>query len=335
MGEKHRDEARNRQSKLTTVACWLVLAAILLGILRFTSLGARTTPRLDVSASREVAIRLWRPPGSPAHRLVAVGLGAADELFLLDTGAAETVISPAAAERAGLVESARPVLAALNDSFGLHALVLVDRLTLGARAYADFEALILDLSHLEGVLGAELAGVLGMNVLGQSPFEIDFVRDVLRIGGSLAALRADLPPEMLESEFPLLKLDGTVVAELAIEDQTALFVIDTGAVPTTVQPDRGFRGALYGRQMTRFDAGGARSVHVQSVVLDSLSLGHIERRSFAVDLGEFNLLGADFLQGMALFIDPGEARGVLRSLRSATREFYESSADTSPPGRHR
>ncbi len=193
MGEKHRDEARNRQSKLTTVACWLVLAAILLGILRFTSLGARTTPTLNVSASREATIRLWRPPGSPAHRLVAVGLGAADELFLLDTGAAETVISSAAAERAGLVESARTVLAALNDSFGLHALVRVDRLTLGARAYADFEALILDLSHLEGVLGVELAGVLGMNVLGQSPFEIDFVRDVLRIGGSLTAFRAATP----------------------------------------------------------------------------------------------------------------------------------------------
>ena len=109
MGEKHRDKARNRQGKLTTVACWLVLAAVLLGILRFTSLGARTTPTLDLSASHEAAIRLWRPPGSPAHRLVAVGLGAADELFLLDTGAAETVISPAAAARAGLIESARPV----------------------------------------------------------------------------------------------------------------------------------------------------------------------------------------------------------------------------------
>ena len=315
MGEKHRDKARNRQGKLTTVACWLVLAAVLLGILRFTSLGARTKPTLDLSASHEAAIRLWRPPGSPVHRLVAVGLGAADELFLLDTGAAETVISPAAAARAGLIGSARPVLAALNDSFDLHPLVRVDRLTLGARTYADFEALILDLSHLEGVLGTELAGVLGMNVLGQSPFEIDFVRDVLRIGGSLTAFRADLPPQLLESEFPLLDLDGTVVVELVIEDQTALFVIDTGAVPTTVQPDRGFRGAVYGHQMTRFDAGGTRSVHVQSVVLDSLSLGHVERRSFAVDLGEFNLLGADFLQGMALFIDAGEGRGVLRSLR--------------------
>ncbi len=139
--------------------------------------------------------------------------------------------------------------------------------------------------------------------------------NLLRIAGSLTAFRADLPPQLLESEFPLLDLDGTVVVELVIEDQTALFVIDTGAVPTTVQPDRGFRGAVYGHQMTRFDAGGTRSVHVQSVVLDSLSLGHVERRSFAVDLGEFNLLGADFLQGTALFIDAGEGRGVLRSLR--------------------
>ena len=162
---------RERRGVLTTVACWLVLAAILLGLFRLTSLGAQATPTLEASSSPEAVVSLWRPPGSPTHRLVAARIGSEDELFLLDTG----------------------------------------------------------------------------------------------------------------------------------------------AVPTTVQPDQGFRRPLRGGESKRFSATGVRPVLVQTVVLESLTLGHVRRRDFAVDIGEFNLLGADFLQGLSLFIDPAAGRGILRS----------------------
>ena len=317
MDEPGRDDEGKRRRTLTSVACWLVLAAVLLGVLRLTSLGAQTTPTLEVRDAVDAAVPLWRPPASPAHRLVAVRLGLANELFLLDTGAAETVIDPAAAERAGLGDSARPVLTALNDSFGFRPLVRVDELAIGPWVYKDFEAVVVDLSHLDSVLGGDISGVVGMNVLGRRPFEIDFVRDTLRIGGSLEAFEAIRPPGAVDSGFALLELDGTFVAELGVEGQTSLFVIDTGAVPTTVQPDRGFRRPVQQRQFTRFDADGARSMLVRSVELESLSLGHVVRADFTVDLGDFNLLGGDFLRGLTLFIAPDARWAILRSPEGA------------------
>jgi predicted aspartyl protease len=304
---------RERRGVLTTVACWLVLAAILLGLFRLTSLGAQTTPTLEASSSFEAVVSLWRPPGSPTHRLVAARIGPEDELFLLDTGAVDTVISRAAAERAGLLESARPVLAALNGAFGLRSLVRIDSLSLGGRVYENFEALVLDTSHLDAALGSEVSGIVGMNLLSLAPFEIDFAHDELRIGRSRETFESARPAGARDSEFPLLDLDGTFVAELAVEGSVALFVIDTGAVPTTVQPDQGFRRPLRGGESKRFSATGVRPVLVQTVVLESLTLGHVRRRDFAVDIGEFNLLGADFLQELSLFIDPAASRGILRS----------------------
>ncbi len=313
MNDRPSRKAREGQSKLTSVACWLVLTAVLLGVLRLTSLGAQTTPTLELSSASEVAVPLWSPPGSPAHRLVEVRLGPVNELFLIDTGAADTVVAPAAAERAGLGESARPVLTAINATFSVRPLVRVDDLSIGSRVYTDFEAIVLDTSHLHAVLGREISGILGMNVLGQTPFELDFVNDVLRIGGSFEAFASGKPAGAVDTLFGVLELDGTFVAELAVEGRTARFVIDSGAVPTTVQPDRGFERPVYGRASTRFDASGVELAHVESVVLDSLSLGHVRRRNFAVDLGEFNLLGADFLQGTVLFIDPGIGQAVIRT----------------------
>ena len=314
MDERQPTKGREGQSVLTSIACWLVLAAVLLGVVRLTSIGAQTTPTLELSSAAGVAVPLWSPPGSRAHRMVEVRLGPAKELFLLDTGAVDTVVAPAAAERAGLGETARPVLTAINASFGVRPLVRVDELSIGSWIYTDFEAIVLDTSHLHAALGREISGIIGMNVLSQTPFEIDFVNDVLRIGGSLEAFAAGRPSGARDTIFGVLDLDGTFVAELSIEGRTARFVIDSGAVPTTVQPDGGFERPVYGRAATRLDASRAELAHVESVVLDSLTLGHVERRNFVVDFGEFNLLGADFLQGTVLFIDPGRGQGVLRTL---------------------
>ncbi len=313
MEERQPNELRERQSKLTSVACWLVLAAVLLGVLRLTSIGAQTTPTLELSSASEVTVPLWSPAGSRGHRLVEVQLGPAKERFLLDTGAVNTVIAPAAAVRAGLGESARPVLTALNASFDVRPLVRVDELSIGSRVYADFEAVVVDTSHLHRILGSEISGIIGMNVLGQTPFEIDFVNDALRIGGSLEAFASARPTGAADTIFSVLDLDGTLVAELSIEGLPARFVIDSGAVPTTVQADRAFERPVYGGVTTRFDALGAEPARVESVVLDSLVLGHVRRRNFVVDLGEYNLLGADFLQGTVLFIDPESGQGVLRT----------------------
>ncbi len=314
MDERHPSEVRGGHSKLTSVACWLILAAFLFGVLRLTSIGARTTPTIELSSASEVAVPLWSPPGSRAHRLVEVRLGPAVELFLLDTGAADTVIAPAAAERANLGGTARHVLTAVNASFGVRPLVRVDELSIGSRIYTDFEAIMLDTSHLHAALGREISGIIGMNVLGQTPFEIDFVNDVLRIGGSLEAFVAGRPSGARDTIFGVLDLDGTLVVELSVEGRAARFVIDSGAVPTTVQPDGRFERPVYSRASTQLHASGAELSQVRSIVLDSLALGHVRRRNFVVDFGEFNLLGADFLQGTRLFIDPESGQGVLRTL---------------------
>lgn len=313
MSQSRPSSERARQKKLTSVACWLFLAAILLAVLRLTSLGARTTPTLELASSPAVAIPLWPAPASPAHRLVRARLDAVDAVFLLDTGAAQTVIDQVAAERAGLLVDARPVLAAFEGGPALHPLARVGRLSIGAWLYTNFEAVVLDLSHLDAGLGSDISGILGMNVLGRRPFELDLAANELRIGRSREAFLAARLPGATDSEFALFELNGTVVAELMLEGRDAVFVIDTGAVPTTVQPELGLRNEPQARMWTRFDATGARSQMIETVRLESLALGHVQRRDFPVDLGSFNLLGADFLQGLSLFIDAEGGHGIVRS----------------------
>ena len=91
MEERQPNELRERQSKLTSVACWLVLAAVLLGVLRLTSIGAQTTPTLELSSASEVTVPLWSPAGSRGHRLVEVQLGPGCQAFQGGAGSSRAV----------------------------------------------------------------------------------------------------------------------------------------------------------------------------------------------------------------------------------------------------
>lgn len=308
----------NASSRLVTLFSWLVIAALLGALWRFTTLGADTTPELlpcegaGCSATSEVP--LLRAPAAPLLPCVRARLDGVEALFLLDTGTADTVLDQSVLAPRGALARARSVLGAVNEEFGFQPLVSVARLELATHSYVDFEAPAVDLSPVSAALGVELAGILGMNVLGRTAFEIDFRGQRLVLdreaGGPLAREVA-----VAQDAFPLREVAGGFFAEVyAGAAASGPFLIDSGAAQTQLEPDLAQAAGVgpgSSRRSVVVAATGVREGRVTSVVLPMLSLGQVERSGLRADLGDANLLGADFLAGSVLRIDARASRATL------------------------
>jgi predicted aspartyl protease len=244
--------------------------------------------------------------------MVNARLAGSRELFLLDTGATDTVIGRGAAERLGLDDRSRPILSGLNGRYQLTRVVRVESLALGGFSFADFDAMIIDLGPIRAAIGADIAGVIGCNVLALQPFELDFASDRLRLGPFPSTVRAG---EGLAASVPLREIGGGYFVEAALGGGTLLFLIDSGAVPTTVSREVDLGDSVLSSSVDRVrntQASGVELEKAESAVLASLRLGHVERRRFPVDRGDENLLGADFFEGLVLRIEPGAGRALVR-----------------------
>ena len=307
----------NGSSRLVTLFSWLVIGAMLVGLWRFTTLGADTRPTLlscegaNCAASSEVP--LVRAPAAPLLSCVSARLDGVDALFLLDTGTGDTVLDQSVLAQRGTQGRARNVLGAVNEEFGFQPLVPVARLELGSLRYGNFEAPAVDLSPVSAALGVELTGILGMNVLGQTAFEIDFramrlVLDATR-GGPVARKVAEA-----RDAFPLRDVAGGLFAEVRSGATSGLFLIDSGAAQTQLEADLA-KAAGVGpgavRRSVVVAATGVREGAVTSVVLPEVVLGQVQRAGLRADLGDANLLGADFLERSLLRIDARALRATL------------------------
>lgn len=114
------------------------------------------------------------------HVLVPVSINGGDPLvFVLDTGAGKTFITPAAAEKLGLAE----VPGEGASTMGVHGKtvnpeVKIQSLAVGEVRVADMQAIVLDLDHItRGNWHAD--GVLGMDFLRQFDVRLDFAGGVV------------------------------------------------------------------------------------------------------------------------------------------------------------
>lgn len=132
------------------------------------------------TASGEVSFR-WAGPGGVALTVPAHinGHGPIDLLF--DTGATMTCVDTALARAWGLPErrAMRGVATGLGGS-GAVRLVAVDSLRIGAAVARDLTVCATDLRVLR-VVGPEVRGLLGLNVLRNYRVTLDFEREVVRL----------------------------------------------------------------------------------------------------------------------------------------------------------
>jgi predicted aspartyl protease len=299
-------------TRIPSVAAYAVLLAVLALLYRFTSIGLDRVPDPapcppDLCASPGAAA-LAPARRSPRHLLVPVMLEDRPLQLLLDTGASATVIDARVAREIGLVEAARTIFGAVNDRYGLQHVLPVQRLLVAGHAYGDFDVAIVDMTGVRAGLGDEVAGVLGADVLGRQPCEIDFARPALLLGRSAPAFDRARAPGEADTEAPISAVGGGWFVRALAADREAFFLVDTGsnvsqvAEPLAAELD-GRAGVVVETPGRVLDAAGARAPRLRTLRLPILAVGDVGRRDIDVTVGETSLLGADFFAGMHLRID--------------------------------
>ena len=131
------------------------------------------------------------------HGYLIVARGSAGPMkgltFLLDTGASPTVLDPRLARKLHL-EQFPASISVLGGSVQAEA-AIVPSLNFGPMQRDNVPVLIEDLSFLQKALPVRVDGVIGLDVLGQSAFVIDYASREIHFGPS-AALPNSLPLRM-------------------------------------------------------------------------------------------------------------------------------------------
>lgn len=172
------DENRRRTKGVgaLTVAIGLALIAACADPRDATSVSAAAD-----SAAGEVAFR-WAGPGGGAAIVVPVRINGRDSVSLiLDTGATITCVDNRLARELALPEQRAIIGSAYGVGGGgrvrLHE---VDSLRVGAAVARGLSVCAIDLEALR-VVGPDVRGLLGLNVLRNFRMTLDFDRQVLRL----------------------------------------------------------------------------------------------------------------------------------------------------------
>jgi hypothetical protein len=161
--------------------------------------------------------------------------------FLVDTGASPTVLDRRLAQKLGLDELPASI-AVVNGSVPAGR-AIVPSLEFGPLRRDNFPIVVEDLSFFQKALPVPIDAVIGLDVLGQSTFEIDYAWGQIRFG-ALAPLANSLPLR-IQAGLPIIDAELNHVAVHLLMDTAASSLIlfepkTPGPVlPTKVSAPRG------------------------------------------------------------------------------------------------
>ena len=137
--------------------------------------------------------------------------------FLLDTGASPTVLDRRLAQALHLVE-VPGVLAGLNGQVETKR-AIAPTLQFGPSRRENFPVLIEDLSSLGRALPIRIDAVVGLDVVGQGAFEIDYSSHEITFG----------PVSSLKNSLPLRMTAGLPLVDAELNQTSVQLLLDTGA----------------------------------------------------------------------------------------------------------
>jgi predicted aspartyl protease len=137
--------------------------------------------------------------------------------FLLDTGASPTVLDRRVAEKLHLDQS--PASIAVVGGSVQAAEATAPTLEVGPAHRDNFHVLVEDLSFFQKALPVRIDAVVGLDLLGQSAFEIDYTARQILFG----------PVPQLANSLPLRLQAGLPIVEAQVNHLSAHLMVDTGA----------------------------------------------------------------------------------------------------------
>jgi predicted aspartyl protease len=200
-----------------------------------------------------------------------VARGSADTLkgltFLIDTGASPSVLDSRLAQKLHLLPSPASI-AVVGGSVQAGA-AIAPNLNLGPITRENVPVLVEDLSFFEKTLPVRIDAVIGLDVLGQSAFVIDYGARKIHFG-----THAVFP-----GSIPLRLVQGLVVVDAEVNNMPAHMLVDTGASSLLL-----FAKSMPGQAKELMVSAGQRSSDTigefahRQLSLHSLRLGQAEFR---------------------------------------------------------
>jgi Aspartyl protease len=142
--------------------------------------------------------------------------------FLLDTGANTTVLSPQLARKLRLDTAATGVAVLGGNVQG--EIATAPSLQLGPVRRDNVRVVIKDLSFIQDALPFRIDAIVGLDMLGQSAFVIDYSSREIRFG----------PVPSMPDSIPLELKDGLVFVDAVVNHTTLRLLLDTAASSLTI-----------------------------------------------------------------------------------------------------
>lgn len=195
-------------------SCWLLFVLVGLALVCEPSgWGSRQT---DPYRAMEATVRfdLYRDYLIVAHGTVGPLKGLN---FLLDTGANPTILDQRVARKLGLEELPASISVLEGSLHGGKA--IVPRLEFGPMVRQNLSVVVQDLSFFQKALPIRIDAVIGMDVLGQSTFVVDYAARHIQFG----------PYSPLPISVPLHDRSGLAVIDAELNHSPIHLLVDTGA----------------------------------------------------------------------------------------------------------
>lgn len=141
--------------------------------------------------------------------------------FLFDTGASPSVLDPRIAGKLHL--ATMPADTAVLEGTVQSQTAVVPSLQLGALHRENLPVVIRDLSFLQNALPFRIDGIVGLDVLGQTAFEIDY---------QSREIRFDLSPSsthVIPDSIPYHMQRGLAIVDATVNHAQVHLLLDTGA----------------------------------------------------------------------------------------------------------
>ena len=217
--------------------------------------------------SREIVV----PFDYAQHEIVLKGRFVTGEEmeFLLDTGASDTLIDRRVAAEHFLPKDGTFNIAAMSGMVAAENSV-VKRLEIGKLIINDIPVKIIDLSGQSKHLGRQVAGIIGMNVIGRYLVTLDYSKPAMTFADADDGVRPNVKPvAFVKNEAPYVSvgLNGK---------ESCNFLVDTGAAfnhMPEVFAKHYITGDISGKHFIEGTGLDGQPVRLGTVVMDSIVLG--------------------------------------------------------------
>ncbi len=187
--------------------------------------------------------------------------------FLLDTGANTTVLDSRVARKLGL--DATPTGVAVLGGSVEGGMATAPSVEFGPIRRDNVRVLIKELPFIRGAVPFQIDAIVGLDVLGQSEFEIDYSAREIRFGA----------PRAMPDSVPLQMENGLVFVDAVVNHTKARLLVDTGApslvmFQETAEAKAGVKGGdaqMSTKKIGDFDR---RRVREISLRLGEVEFGH-------------------------------------------------------------